>query len=401
MLPFLSNAQENALTRISATDRSDGNGQVVRFHLNERADSFRVYQPTPELVQIAVYGESIDTAGVLLPRIRESLDEVSFYDIPSGIGVDFYIPKDIWYNARAYHDRTSNDLLLGLTHTSREEVELLAQGVEPVIWTENTIMAESLLVQNGVDPPTLDENYDRMRDRLRFDVVVIDAGHGDWEPGSIGYRGIQEKDVTLAIAKKVGGYIEEYMPDVKVVYTRDDDTYVELEERGSIANRAEGDLFLSIHCNAADARQAHGTETFFLGMGRSNSALETMKRENSVVRFEDDPAQEELSQEDLAIYELMNSGYIATSERIAVMIEDQFANRAQRRSRGVKQAGLVVLYHASMPAVLVETGFISNPSEARYLTSEYGQSIIASAIFRAVRNFKVEYDKNQHYNETK
>jgi N-acetylmuramoyl-L-alanine amidase len=116
-----------------------------------------------------------------------------------------------------------------------------------------------------------------------------------------------------------------------------------------------------------------------------------------VVRLNDDDEQKQLSPQELLVYELANSGYIATSEHIAGMIEYQLDERAQRHSRGVKQARFVVLYHASMPAVLVETGFISNPGEARYLTTDYGQSIIASAIFRAVRNYKVEYEKSQQF----
>ena len=119
-----------------------------------------------------------------------------------------------------------------------------------------------------------------------------------------------------------------------------------------------------------------------------------MMRENSVVKLEDQNARVEIPEEDLLIYELANSGYMATSQQIAVMIEDQFKNRAQRKSRGVKQAGFQVLYQASMPAVLVEVGFITNPSEQRFLTSDYGQSIIASAMYRAIRDYKVNIQKN-------
>nr|WP_286670584.1 N-acetylmuramoyl-L-alanine amidase [Fodinibius salsisoli] len=230
---------------------------------------------------------------------------------------------------------------------------------------------------------------------MKFDVVVLDPGHGGHDPGTIGHGGIQEKDIVLDIAKKVGDYIKSNMPGVKVVYTRDDDTFIELEERGSIANRHEGDLFVSIHCNAAHSRRAYGSEVYFLGLERSKTALEVMKRENKVVRANDDVEQKQLSQEDLLIYELANSGYISTSERIAGMLEHQFDDRAQRHSRGVKQARFVVLYHASMPAVLVETGFISNPDEGRYLSTEYGQNIISSAIFRAIRDYKEKTEQTQ------
>jgi len=134
-------------------------------------------------------------------------------------------------------------------------------------------------------------------------------------------------------------------------------------------------------------------------MTRSESALEVMKRENSVIELESGQTKE-LTEEDLLIYELMNAGNMSTSQRIAEMIEQQFRERAQRKSRGVKQAGFQVLYEASMPGVLIELGFLSNPNEANYLTSEYGQSIVASAIFRSIRDFKLDYDKSYNRETT-
>lgn len=399
-LPLLAAAQENALHRISTSERSDGKGHVIRLHMEQEADSFTVLQPEAELVQMAVYGERLDTAGVTLDGIRDTFREITIHAIPSGIGIDLHLPEDRPYRSQAYHDGGSQDLLLAFTRAGRDEVVELARGQQRVDWARFTQRSENLLARSGSasDVP-LDETYAQMKDKIRFDRVVIDAGHGGNDPGSLGHRGLKEKEITLAIAKKVGDYIKQskQMEEVEVIFTRDDDSYVELEERGSIANRAEGDLFVSIHCNSSAARQAQGTETYFLGMAKSQSALETMKRENSVVNLQNNDNRQQLTQEELLTYELLNSGYIASSEKLAGMIQDQFANRAQRRSRGVKQAGFIVLYHASMPAVLVETGFISNPTEANYLTSDRGQSLIASAIYRAIRNYKVEYENNQQY----
>lgn len=398
-------AQDNSLQRVSSAERSDGKGHVIRFHLEEAVDSFRVYQPSTDLIQMTLHGNRLDTAQITLPeKDNIPFDEISFYDIPSGIGVDIYVSENNFFEAHAYHDGNSEDLLLGLTYTDKSDLEYLTKDAEPVIWSSFTVNEESLLVGDselGIDLNLMDNDYEQTKSQMKFDVVVIDPGHGGHDPGSIGYKNVKEKDIVLAIAKKVGGYINEYLPDVKVVYTREDDRFIELEERGSIANRAQGDLFVSIHCNSNHSRQPYGTDVFFLGLERSQTALEIMKRENTVIRQGNGNEQKELSPEDLLIYELQNSGYIATSERVAGMIEYQLDERAQRRSRGVKQARFVVLYHASMPAVLVETGFISNPSEARYLTSDYGQSIIASAIFRAIRNYKEDYEKSQHLNTTK
>jgi len=232
-------------------------------------------------------------------------------------------------------------------------------------------------------------------------VVVLDAGHGGRDPGSIGVGGIREADIALKVALKVGEYIEQNIPDLKVVYTRTDNSFVGLAERGQIANENNGDLFVSIHANSFAhsnvhrQRSANGAEVYFLGMARSQSALDVMKRENAVIRFEEEQTQQ-LTEEDLLIYELTNAGNMRTSEELAVYIEQQFRERAQRRSRGVKQAGFQVLYEASMPGVLIELGFISNPDEARFLNTEYGQAIVASAIFRSIRDFKLRYDKSQN-----
>lgn len=397
-------AQDNTLNRISTSERSDGKGYVIRLHMDQRADSFSVYQPTADLIQMTLYGNGIDTTGIKRELSNRVYDHVTFYDLPFGIGIDFYIIPDHYYRAEAYPDGGSRDLLLGLTRTDKKSLDFLTEGLEPVIWTQFSVNEESLLVggTNGNKPAITpvsdtDETYSQVKNKLKFDVVVIDAGHGGHDPGSIGYKGVKEKAIVLDIAKKVGGYINEYLPDVQVVYTREEDRFIDLEERGRIANRHEGDLFVSIHANKHYTRYAYGTETYFLGPARTDSALQVMQRENTVINPDKSEKVLELSKDELVIYELTNSGYMETSEKIASMVEKQFSERAQRRSRGVKQAGFVVLYHASMPSILIETGFISNPGEARYLTTDYGQSIIASAIFRAIRNYKEQYESTQNY----
>lgn len=393
-------AQQNTLERLSTAIRSDGRGQVVRFHLTEAVDSFRVYQHEVHLIQLSLYDEKLDTMNITLPKSSPIFDEISFYDIPKGIGIDIYISKNKFFKGNAYRDAKSNDLLLNLTKTDEAELKYLTAGLNPLIWSRFTVSEESLLVGSSeLDKSTYSSSlgYKRVKSKMKFDVVVLDPGHGGYDPGSIGYKGVKEKEIALEIAQKVGSYINKYMPGVKVVYTRDSDEFIELQERGSIANRHEGDLFISIHCNSNKSRQPYGTDVFFLGLERSRTALEIMKRENTVVRPNNDSEQKKLSPQELLVYELANSGYLATSEHIAGRIAYQLDERAQRRSRGVKQARFVVLYHASMPAVLIETGFISNPGEARYLTNNYGQSIIASAIFRAIRNYKKDYEKTQHF----
>ena len=182
-----------------------------------------------------------------------------------------------------------------------------------------------------------------------------------------------------------------------MVYTRENDRFISLEGRGHIANKAGGKLFVSIHANAAANRRARGTETYFLGLHKTAAARKVMKRENEVIHLEaDDSAYLEYANMTSVIQTLAQSAYMRQSQALAEAIEDQFKNRAGRQSRGVKQAGFYVLYGASMPAVLVELGFLSHPGEAAFMRSEDGQAYLASAIFRAIRRYKSEYDQGLH-----
>ncbi|MEX0720202.1 MAG: N-acetylmuramoyl-L-alanine amidase [Balneolaceae bacterium] len=382
------------LERVSNSARSDGLGYVVRYHLTAPVDSFDVLQPAPDLIQMVLYGNDIDTTGVLLPEQSEKLKEVRLYELEYGYGVDIYLSDTAYYKSSAYIDQNGSHILLALTQTSKEEAERFSQQFLARNWYREIIPEDALDVTGPAVSP-VDNSYNTIKDKLRFDRIVIDPGHGEWDAGSIGYKGAKEKEITLAVAKRLGNYIEQNLPGVEVIYTRTDDTYMGLAELGHIANVSQGDLFVSIHCNAFSNQYVSGTEVFFLGLHKNDASFEVMKRENSVFKNEVD---QELSEEDLLVYELAHSGYIATSEKIAYMIDNQFKSRAQRKSRGVKQAGFQVLYEASMPAILVELGFITNPAEQRFLTSDYGQTIMASALYRAIRDYKEEYERNQAYN---
>lgn len=411
LAPLSCSAQKNTLTRISSVERSDNKGHVIRFHMASSANSFDFSQPQNHLVQFQIKKNDIRKSDIRIDDQSNVIKDIKFYSIPGGIGADIFLEEGSFYKADAYPDRNGKDLLLALTKTSQESLAQYILDMKPFPWS-NAKMSKPSLADDSDKPAAIETSYQRIKDKIKFDTVVLDAGHGGHDVGAIGHQRIYEKDVVLDITKKVGGYINKYLPDVNVVYTRDGDYLVgsksdpnieireSLVERGRLANRAEGDLFVSIHANAAGASQAHGTETYFLGLERSQTALEVMKRENNIVGPDNENSGKRLSQEDLIIYELANSGYIASSEKLATMVQQQFKTRANRRSRGVKQARFVVLYHASMPAILVETGFVTNPNEAKYLNSDYGQSIIASAIFRAIRNYKEQFEKSQHFNTT-
>ena len=389
-------AQNNELNRISAVERSDGKGYVVRYHLSAMVDSFEVYQPAENLIQMMLYSSDLDTANFSKPDQSSIFSSIEVYSLPSGIAVDILINDGIYFNTNVYPDQNQKDLLLALTTVSRNQMTGLTEDMQPLDWN---LYAEDQYSDS--DFSFFDDSEFSRINGSSLDVVVLDAGHGGRDPGSIGVGGIREADIALKVALKVGEYIEQNIPDLKVVYTRTDNSFVGLAERGQIANEKNGDLFVSIHANSFAhsnvhrQRSANGAEVYFLGMARSQSALDVMKRENAVIRFEEEQTQQ-LTEEDLLIYELTNAGNMRTSEELAVYIEQQFRERAQRRSRGVKQAGFQVLYEASMPGVLIELGFISNPDEARFLNTEYGQAIVASAIFRSIRDFKLRYDKSQN-----
>lgn len=227
--------------------------------------------------------------------------------------------------------------------------------------------------------------------------VVIDAGHGGKDPGAIGYSGLKEKDVALSVSLKLGNYIKENFKDVEVIYTRDKDIFLELHERARIANKANADLFISLHANASDNRTAYGSETFVLGLHRSEANLEVAKRENAVIELEED-ADENYSfnpnsPEGHIMMSLAQNAYLEQSIELASKIQDQFRERVNRKDRGVKQAGFFVLYKTTMPSVLVELGFISHANEEKFLESVQGQDYMASAIYRAFKEYKQHMDE--------
>ncbi len=234
-------------------------------------------------------------------------------------------------------------------------------------------------------------------------TVVIDPGHGGKDPGGIGKKS-QEKDIALAISLKAGKYIENNFPNVKVIYTRTTDEYIQLHERAKIANDNEADLFISIHVNSNPKTSPYGTSSHVLGLHRMNENFEVAKRENSVILMEDDYETryenfDPNSPESYIIFSLMQNVYFDQSLIFSQKVQDQFRERAQRKDRGVKQQGLLVLAQASMPGVLIETGFISNPTEEKYLMSKDGQDYLASAIYRAFREYKLYIENDSPINQ--
>jgi N-acetylmuramoyl-L-alanine amidase len=236
---------------------------------------------------------------------------------------------------------------------------------------------------------------DTLRHEFKIKTVIIDAGHGGKDPGTHGAR-LNEKDIVLKIALKLGEYIEKNYPEVKVIYTRKTDKFIELDGRAEVANKNKADLFISIHANAISNSKTYGTETWVMGLHKSEANLAVAKRENSVILKEDNYEEKyqgfDNSTESIIMMSLIQNAYLESSVKLADKIEKQFKSKAGRNSRGVKQAGFIVLYKTSTPSVLVEVGFLTNPTEEKFLGTDSGQDLIASGIYRAFKEYKSEVE---------
>ncbi|MFZ4581918.1 MAG: N-acetylmuramoyl-L-alanine amidase family protein [Paludibacter sp.] len=241
-------------------------------------------------------------------------------------------------------------------------------------------------------------------------TVVIDAGHGGHDPGAIG-KITREKDINLSVSLQLGEIIATNNSDVKVVFTRNTDKYLTLQERADIVNNNHADLFICIHTNSAQAASASGTESFTLGLAKSKGNLDVAMRENSVMLLEDDYKSkykgfDPASVDSYIMFEFMQDKYIDRSISFASDIQNHFKNYANRSDRGVRQAGFWVLYRSACPSVLIELGFISNSAEEKYLASAAGQKEMAESIYKAFVSFKYEHEKKsgkvakKSFNET-
>lgn len=221
-------------------------------------------------------------------------------------------------------------------------------------------------------------------------VVVLDAGHGGHDPGNLG-NGYLEKNIALNIVLKVGELLGENK-NIKVIYTRKDDTFIDLFVRGEIANKANADLFVSVHCDSHTS-DAHGAGTFVLGLHANKQNFEIAKKENSVIYLEDNYetryADYDINSPESVIgLTIMQEEFLDRSIALAKMIQDNFSGELKRNNRKVKQAGFIVLHQTFMPSVLVETGFLTNKNEGAYLNSNNGQIEMGTAIANAILKYK-------------
>jgi len=231
-------------------------------------------------------------------------------------------------------------------------------------------------------------------------TIVLDAGHGGRDPGNLGTQRYKkhEKDIALEVTLKLGKILKQNIKGIKIIYTRKTDVYPDLWKRAEIANKANADLFMSIHCNSFKSN-TYGTETYVLGLNRNKTNLDVAKRENDVILLEKDHEKhyqyDPNSPESIIGLTLMQEDYLDKSIELAHLVQNSFAKYAIRHNRGVKQAGLIVLHQTFMPSVLVEVGFLTNRREEDYLNSKSGQFKIANAIARAIKKYITHTEQNE------
>ncbi|MEM1118137.1 MAG: N-acetylmuramoyl-L-alanine amidase [Bacteroidota bacterium] len=358
------------IERVSFTPSADGQTIVARIHTTDRVRAYSVDQDGDDVSLVVYEAELADRV-----RRGDAQAPVESYRLEAGDNrVTLRFDVDPSATVRAYPDRDSDDLLVAFSAGGPASGQMVSiEPQAPIVRTSAPASADA--------------------ERWLLDTIVLDAGHGDRDWGARA-NGTSDKEVGLAVVLRLGRMIERELPGVRVVYTRDDDTFIPLPERGRIANREGGKLFISVHANAARNTSAYGTETFFLALRGDPSAREVMLRENRIVGEEMDPElYDNHADEGGDILQAMAlSAYREESLAFALLVEREFA-ASGRRSRGVKQENFEVLRTASMPAVLVEVGFITNREEAEYLKSERGLDQTARSIFNAVRDYKEIYER--------
>jgi len=256
-----------------------------------------------------------------------------------------------------------------------------------------TMDYSSLSIQNkflSQNVLTSSVDLSQEKKKWKFDTIIIDPGHGGKDPGAVGYRGTKEKDIVLDVSKRLAKKIERNSK-TKVILTREEDIFLRLQDRTKFANANEGDLFISIHTNAAEDRRASGFETFLIGPNKNEAAVRVAARENAALELEGFSGKK-LTNEDLIKATIAQSAFAAKSEEFASLVQNEIRKRVQSKDRGVKQAGFYVLMGASMPNVLIELGFISNPNEEKKLNSSSYRDMLATSIYYAVLKYQKSFD---------
>ena len=367
------------------------NGHLLTIKASRKLSNFEAFIAADGWLYVTVTDAVADTVALARFKTSDAIRRLQVYQYPTSVQLTFKISPDI-VQVDPIVDQQTNNLLLALH--SRGALEKAKQESEK---------AERERLQQAEMQGKLQE----ARRRASLDVIVIDAGHGGKDPGTIGVAGTREKDVTLGVALKLGKRIEDELKGVRVVYTRKTDVFVELGERAKIANRENGKLFISIHCNSTERKpsSANGFEIYIIRPGKTETekairsaenSTDVAERENKVIEYEEGfqaRYQEVTNEESFILMTMRQSAFVRHSEDFAEVASETMANLLKIQNSGVRQAGFYVLVYASMPNVLVETGYLSNRAEEKVLRSAEGQQKIADALFKSIVNFKDAYEK--------
>ena len=275
---------------------------------------------------------------------------------------EYYVPIDDFFNILSIHGSDNHS----------------------IDYTTMSIALNSKI--KNIAKPVATVDLTKEKNKWEFNTIIIDPGHGGKDPGSIGYKGTKEKDITLDVAKRLAKKIQKNLK-VKTILTRDEDVWMRLQDRTRLANDKNGRLFISIHANSVEDRRASGFETYMIGTNKNAAAVRTAARENAVLDLEGTNSAK-LTDEDLITATMAQAGFAKQSEQFAALVQEEMNKRVQSKNRGVKQAGFYVLMGASMPNVLIELGFLSNPNEEKKLNSSSYRDMLATSIYYAILKYQ-------------
>lgn len=343
---------------IKATEKL--NGILLEIFMDHPLE-YHIFLGEPRWLNISFFEGKLDTAFFSRKGVSNLIREIKAYQFDNSAQLSVKVGKDFHqYLAQMKSDPCC--LQISLEDTTKT----------------------ALAIESTFEKKSFEDNP--------IDVVIIDAGHGGEDLGAVGPSGLIEKNITLDITKKLAEYLEKDK-DLKVVLTRDKDIVVPLEERSRIANRAGGDIFVSIHTNAAPRKTASGYETFFLAQSKSDEARAVATLENSSIRFEKPKGkQKDVNDLDFILLDMVQNEYLKESSELASIVQQELGKELKRTNRKVDQAEFVVLNKTYMPAVLVEVAFISNQQEEKLLKKDSFRKKIAEGLYNSIKEFKRKYE---------
>lgn len=337
-------------------------------------DLFGLFGSERAFVNNATQKEAIDVAGI---------------EIKITFGSQFILLNEKLYQLTSPAFQAKNKTYIPLTSVLLVlEAEKIISGFtidEP----SKKITIKQKETNNKIPLASSAKKIESEKKKWQFKSIIIDPGHGGKDPGAIGRSGLKEKDVALDVSKRLAKKIEKNL-GIKTILTREEDVFIKLQDRTKFANTNEGSLFVSIHVNAAESRQAQGFETYFLSTTKNENAIRVAARENSVLELEGEA--QTLKNEDLIRATIAQAAFVQQSEKLAALIQKEIGKGVESKNLGVKQAGFYVLMGASMPNVLVELGFISNAQEEKKLKSSQYREALATAIYRAIEEYQKTID---------